>query len=93
LTQVSTMSPLHVVDDGVEARRFLRQEGHCAPARSPLESRGAFVEYNDRRGVPVLAAPRYAPLTQSAMGRKSDRVKAGSGGGRVESAQVLGAMP
>jgi PAS domain S-box-containing protein len=46
------------------------------PARLALEGRETFVEYNDYRGVPVLAATQYIPLTGWGLVRKIDRAEA-----------------
>jgi PAS domain S-box-containing protein len=46
------------------------------PARLALEGRETFVEYNDYRGVPVLAATGHIPLTGWGLVRKIDRAEA-----------------
>jgi PAS domain S-box-containing protein len=46
------------------------------PARLALEGRETFMEYNDYRGVPVLAAARNIPLAGWGMVRKIDRAEA-----------------
>ena len=46
------------------------------PARLALEGRETFGEYNDYRGVPVLAATQLIPLTGWGLVRKIDRAEA-----------------
>ncbi len=46
------------------------------PARYAVEGRAAFVQFNDYRGVPVLAATRNIPLTGWGLVRKIDRAEA-----------------
>jgi PAS domain S-box-containing protein len=68
-------SPLRYVPAGSPYLRFLRSTAPL-PARAALEGRETFVEYNDYRGVPVLAATRHIPLTDWGMVRKIDRAEA-----------------
>jgi PAS domain S-box-containing protein len=68
-------SPLRFLPAGSPNLRFPLSAAP-RPARLALEGRETFVEYNDYRGVPVLAATRYIPLTGWGMVRKIDRAEA-----------------
>jgi len=68
-------SPLRHVPAGSQYLR-LSLSAAPGPARLALEGRETFVEFNDYRGVPVLAATRHIPLTGWGLVRKIDRREA-----------------
>ena len=68
-------SPLRHVPAGSQYLRFPFSTAPI-PARLALEGRETFVEYNDYRGVPVLAATQHIPLTGWGLVRKIDRAEA-----------------
>jgi PAS domain S-box-containing protein len=68
-------SPLHWGSGSAQDLRFPLSAAP-APARLALQGRKTFVEYNDYRGVPVLAATQYIPLTGWGLVRKIDRAEA-----------------
>jgi PAS domain S-box-containing protein len=73
--EVVFFSPLRHVPAGSPHLRFPLSAAPI-PARLALEGRETFVEYNDYRGVPVLAATRHIPLTGWGLVRKIDRAEA-----------------
>jgi PAS domain S-box-containing protein len=68
-------SPLRHVPAGSPNLRFPLSTAPLA-TRAALEGRNTFVEYNDYRGVPVLAATQYIPATGWGMVNKIDRAEA-----------------
>jgi PAS domain S-box-containing protein len=75
-------SPLRHVPAGSQYLR-LPLSAAPGPARLALEGRETFVEFNDYRGVPVLAATRHIPLTGWGLVRKIDRREAMEDFGRM----------
>ena len=73
--QIVFFSPLQHAPAGSSNLRFPLSAAPI-PARLSLEGRQSFVEYNDYRGVPVLAATQYIPLTGWGLVRKIDRSEA-----------------
>jgi len=68
-------SPLRHVPAGSQNLRIPLSTAPI-PARLALEGRETFVENNDYRGVPVLAATQYIPVTGWGLVRKIDRAEA-----------------
>jgi PAS domain S-box-containing protein len=84
------LSPLRHVPAGSQYLR-LPFSSSAIPARLALEGRETFVEYNDYRGVPVLAATQHIPLTGWGLVRKIDRAEALENFRRMVTAEGLAA--
>jgi PAS domain S-box-containing protein len=74
-SNVDYFSPLRHLPAGSPDLRFPLSAAP-EPARLALEGRETFAEYNDYRGVPVLAATRHIPVTGWGLVRKIDRAEA-----------------
>jgi len=73
--EIVFFSPLrHVPPGSPNLRRSLASSP--VPARTAAEGHETFVDYNDYRGVPVLASTRRIPLTGWGLVRKIDRAEA-----------------
>jgi PAS domain S-box-containing protein len=72
---VVSFSPLRHVPAGSPNVR-LSLSAAPLPARAALEGRETFLEYNNYRGVPVLASTQHIPLTGWGLVRKIDRAEA-----------------
>jgi PAS domain S-box-containing protein len=73
--EVVLFSPLRHIPAGSPQLRFPLPAAPL-PARIALEGQNRFVEYNDYRGVPVLASTQRIPLTGWGLVRKIDRAEA-----------------
>jgi PAS domain S-box-containing protein len=73
--EVVFFSPLRHIPVGSPSPRFPISAASI-PAQYALEARQTFVDCNDYRGTPVLAATQYIPATGWGMVRKIDRAEA-----------------
>ena len=73
--EIIYFSPLRHIPVGSSNLRFSFSSAPV-PTRLALEGHQTFVQYNDYRGVPVLAATQYIPLTGWGLVRKIDRAEA-----------------